>query len=863
MIIKKKLTKLSLLSKTFIIFKKFIFLLGLSSFLFIISIITYYYSSNLQKKYTVKALIMNVNDKILDKYIGFNIRNTAKYFEILNLSLFKNFEKTNLEKVYLKMNQKTIFGLEIQRKIKSENNGALGNENKLKLPATIYYNGEKIDIKIRTKGTRLAHYADKDQTSYKIDIKGKKRLWGMDKFSFQKPITRNYTYEYLFHNLLGHVGLANIKYFFVNLFINDQDLGIYAVEESFSKELIERQKRRNGPIFSTKDELGEIFPNIAFELYSENFWKKENPKLISNLFSILNNIKTSKFHVNDYLDIDKWAKYFAMMDLTGGYHGSLSKSVKFYYNPTTALFEPIGYDLHKGAGIFNNFIIMDFLQDETSKTKTACSFICVHKEWFLKFLKKENSEINSKFITRYIQYLKEYSEEDFVNNFLNKYEKDLSNYNLEIYKDYPKSDIVRWKGAGFFVYDENYFLDRAKLIRSRINMISLNDIDISLKNNTLYYQDYASSRFSIEGQTAECASPKDIKFFFFAGVMKIDMVTTCKKIILKDHNGNSRTIDLKNNFTSNADEKIYTKNFFGSLDDLQNITKISNTEYIANGNLNIKKNTLIKKNEKFTLNKDKEINISEDAILFIEGEIIFLNDYKKYTKIFSSDGTGSLIFNNNNFEIKNIIFENLSKPNLDNYILYGGVNFINTNLVLENIIVKNSNNEDGMNIINSKSKISNIYFNNIIADALDVDFGELNFKNIICEQINNDCLDISGANVYGDNLTAYDVSDKGISAGENANVKIKNINLTNNHVALAIKDGSTASFSNITFTNNNYDMALFNKKKEFTKPKLSIDSLNILNKNKIVQSKETTLLIDNVNYYGLMKDSKINSMIYQ
>ena len=862
MIIKKKLNNLFLIKKFFIFLKRFVFFLGLTSLLFIMIVISYYYSSNLQKKYSVKALIMEVNDKVLDKYIGFNIRNVGEYFEIFNLSLFDNFQETSLDKVYLEMGQKTILGLEVQRKIKSENNGELGEENKKTLPAKIYYNDEKINIDIRTKGVRLAHYADKNQTSYKIDIKGNKRLWGMEEFSFQKPITRNYTYEYLFHELLGHVGLANIKYFFINLYLNNQDLGVYAVEESFSKELVERQNRRNGPIFSTKDELGELFPNIAFELHSENYWKKEHPKLISNLFSILNNIKMSKFHINDYFDIDKWAKYFAIIDLTGGYHGSLAKSVKFYYNPTTAVFEPIGYDLHKGAGIFDNFILMDFLQDETSESKISCSWICPHKEWFLIFLKKKNGELNNEFILKYIKYLKEYSNEIFVSNFLNKYEKDLSNYNLEIYKDFPKSDIVRWKGAGFFVYDDSYLLDRAKLINQRINAINLNDIDISLKNNTLYYQDYASSNFLIEGQTSDCSFPKDEKSLFFAGVMKIEMTSSCKKIILKDNNDNIRMIELKNNFTSNAEEKIYDKKDFQRLKDLKSITKISNNEYIANVNLDIMKNILIKSNEKFTIGKDTEINISNNAVLFIEGEIIFLNDEKQYTKIYSMDGTGSLIFNNNNYEIKNIIFQNLSKPNLENYILYGGVNFINSNLTLKNIIVKNSNNEDGINIINSKSTISNIHFKNIIADALDVDFGDLNFKNISCEQINNDCLDISGANVFGENLTAIDVSDKGISAGEKASLTIKNINLFKNYVALAIKDGSIANLSDITLKDNKYDIALFNKKKEFNKPKLSLNNLNILNKNKIIQSKGTNLLIDNISHHGLMKDSKINSIIY-
>ena len=234
--------------------------------------------------------------------------------------------------------------------------GELPKKNSGTFPAQISYNGENYNVKIRTKGVRNIHWRKKDKTSYKIDIRGDKRLWGLEEFSLQKPITRNHTYEFIFHELLGYVDLINIKYFLVNLFLNDQDLGVYTVEESFSKELIERQKRRNGPIFGLSEELGEYYPNVRYELYSENFWINNFPKLTSDLFSTLNNIKSGNFDINDHFDIDKWAKYFAIIDLTGAYHGSLSKSVKSYYNPTTGLFEPIGYDLHKGAGIFEGFM---------------------------------------------------------------------------------------------------------------------------------------------------------------------------------------------------------------------------------------------------------------------------------------------------------------------------------------------------------------------------------------------------------------------------------------------------------------------------------------------------------------------------
>ena len=142
-----------------------------------------------------------------------------------------------------------------------------------------------------------------------------------------------------------------------------------------------KDKKRNGPIFGLSEELGEYFPNVKFDLYSENFWINEHPQLVENLFSVLNNLKNDKDIINNYFDLDKWAKYFAIIDLAGSYHGLLSKSVKFYYNPTTGLFEPIGYDIHKGAGIFDNFIILDFYRRPNQIVHT---YVCI-KNGFLNF----------------------------------------------------------------------------------------------------------------------------------------------------------------------------------------------------------------------------------------------------------------------------------------------------------------------------------------------------------------------------------------------------------------------------------------------------------------------------------------------
>ena len=87
MILKKKLVKLKFLPKLLDITKKIVFFFGILSILFTALVISFYYSSNMSQKFTLIGFTMKVNDKILDKYMGFNIRKIPNYFEILSNSL--------------------------------------------------------------------------------------------------------------------------------------------------------------------------------------------------------------------------------------------------------------------------------------------------------------------------------------------------------------------------------------------------------------------------------------------------------------------------------------------------------------------------------------------------------------------------------------------------------------------------------------------------------------------------------------------------------------------------------------------------------------------------------------------------------
>ena len=852
MLIKKKFLDFRYLFFIKYLFTKFLFGLGFIFFIIIISSITYYFSSGINDNHSPKSFIIKVNNKILDPYLGVDILKYDSYFNLVKIKIKNLFIKPEVEKLSLKVTQKTILQIENQRKIKKENGGILPAEFFNMYPLEILNKGEKYKAKIRMKGVRAIHWKDKRASSYKIDLIGDNRLWGMEEFSVQKPITKNYVYEFLFHKLLSKTNNLHLKYFPIKLNFNDEDRGVYAVEESFSKELLERQKKRNGPIFSLNEDIGEWYPNVNYEIYSDSYWLREYPKLTESAFSILNQIKENEnLDIGDHFDINKWASYFAVIDLLGAYHGSLSKSVRLYFNPTSSKFEPIGYDAHLGAGKFDNFIFADFLQESSPN----CIYICEESEWYFKFFKLKNGELNSNFIEKYVYYLGLYSSDDFINKFLEENNKEIQKFNLLVYSENSKVDKIYHEGLGPYIYNNQIIFNRAKLIKERINSIDSNNFKISLKNNKLFFKDNNSS-FPVKIIATKCDDNTD-RSFYLAGNMTINWNNGCKEILIGKNN---ISYFLDEDITMSKKKLINISEDFVNLATYPGVEEKSENTFLITKNLILNKNFYIKKNQNFLISENVVIELLNNSILFIKGNIKFEGTKEKKITI-KSDSFGSIIFENNNVEIKNTSFENLGYPKIDRYTFFGGLNFINSNAVLENVIIKNSKSEDAINLVNSNVSIKNITLKNIQSDAIDIDFGLVKFTKIFCLEIGNDCIDISGAKVDGTTLMIDKTLDKGLSIGESSNVKIKDLIIQNSNVAIAVKDGSNSFIKNFKSLNNEYDIALFNKKKEYDNPSLNVKNFQ-KNEKKILQSKKSTLIIDDNIILGKQTNSYINSILY-
>jgi len=801
----------------------------------ILVIFIYYSNSGMKKNFPPSKLIEKIDTIIFNKYTGFSLLEIDDYIFIKLKSFKYLFTNNNLENVQISINQQNLYKLELERKSKL-------NDKFFKFTifadARVKKEEEIFRIKMRLKGDRNIHWDNKDQSSYKIDLKGEKRLWGLEEFSVQKPITRNYIYEFIFHKLLEYNNLISLKYFFINLSVNDTKQGIYAVEEGFSKELIERNKKRNGPIFGLNEDDGVQYPNVFYDLYSKNYWLDNYPDLTKKAFAKLNQIKSNEAELSEFFDLEKWAKFFAVVDYSNALHGSLSKSVKLFYNPASGKFEPIGFDGHYyELNPANNFLILDFL----NPNNTNCNHICYDRAWYNKFLKDNDGNINNKFIDLYLKELKNISSNNFLSNFEKKYKKDINFYNSQFFSEKSNKDRGLYKGLGYFIYDNEYLKKRKEYIQKRLKLLGdEKNLKISLDNNKIKL--FSKNKNEIKEIRVNCNDGKILKDYIYPdGFIKFNK--KCDYLIDDRRLNIAEKVDLNSNF-----QKI---NFY-DLTNGKDLSLIGNKYYLES-DLIINKNILFPENKELIINKGVKIFFKKEAIFSSKGSITF-NGTENEPIIINGNKVGSIILSDNKYNIKFTELNELSYPKIEDKILYGGINIINSDLKILNLEIKNSLSEDAINIISSISSIDNLIVSNSFSDAIDIDFGKINFEKIHCKNINNDCFDISGSEVFGNYLEANNVRDKGISFGEESIGEINLVNLKKNYLGIAVKDGSDLIVNEGKMIDNTFDVSVFKKKNEFEEARLVLKKSNKSEKLKALIGKD-----NNFTYQELFKINKVNN----
>ena len=137
MIIKKTLNKFPFINLILKFLNRLVQILGSISLLVIILLIFYYFNSGMYERFKPLMMLKKIDKVIIDRYFGFSFFEIDDYFshnlKSLKFILFKN----DLEKITLKINQKNLYNLELQRKNKLE---GLSEKTKKFSRASLNYN---------------------------------------------------------------------------------------------------------------------------------------------------------------------------------------------------------------------------------------------------------------------------------------------------------------------------------------------------------------------------------------------------------------------------------------------------------------------------------------------------------------------------------------------------------------------------------------------------------------------------------------------------------------------------------------------------------------------------------------------------
>ena len=184
----------------------------------------------------------------------------------------------------------------------------------------------------------------------------------------------------------------------------------------------------------------------------------------------------------------------------------------------------------------------------------------------------------------------------------------------------------------------------------------------------------------------------------------------------------------------------------------------------------------------------------------------------------------------------------VAKQRFNEFGLTGCLTFYNVTFENVDVSVSHGACEDSVNLVSSSGTIGNISVEAAFADAIDLDFSEVQIGRVFANLAGNDCLDVSGGIYTFYEAILSDCSDKGISVGENSKMVGKEVIINTAFIGVSSKDYSLLKVEELAIQNVSTCLEAFQKKEEFGGATINIATENC-DRSKITQGKNSTIFL--------------------
>ena len=666
------------------------------------------------------------------------------------------------------------------------------------------------------------------------------------------PRARGYLTDWVATEICKERGLIGLRSDFVDVNINGKSIGLYYMEEKYDKYLLESNRMREGIIFKIR------YPQMSVYGESKLLADPAGKDRLIRFKQLWQAVVAGDIAVEEFFDLEKMAKIYAITDLMKDKHAMSLTNLRLYFNPVTGLAEPIGRE-------------WEYLRKETQtemalfleKPTPASRFHEItERDTLIRLIYDNNT-----FKKHYLKEASELGKEAFLVDFFDRIRPRMNALLKKIYRENP-----------FYKSPESILLDNQKYIRKKLYSDlpemsayyyekDANGLKVFLKNQqdlpvSISHINWADSVNFFPAQETILNSKWKTKvddqnltsFTFPTGFTWSDSMVNELKISYNILGLDSERKEIlvfpwnyKNReaFSKNPVNKASTYQSFDFIKE----EKGSNILRIHKGEWTIDRELIIPSGKELVVNPGVNINIIKDGQIICKSPFNCLGSAEEPITFSSSDSTGKgvlVLSGGKQSLLYHTSFDNLAPPSNDGWKMSGSVTFYESPVDIRNTtFAGNRVGDDCLNIIRSTFEMDHSFFKNTRADAFDCDFCEGLVNNTSFVDIGNDAVDISGTSMRLNNIIIKNVGDKGLSAGEDSEMTVKGVQISDAEIAVTSKDKSLLSIEDIEIIRSTIGITAFQKKSEFGPGNVVIKGLK-MEETKIpyLIEKNSTLTID-------------------
>jgi len=702
--------------------------------------------------------------------------------------------------------------------------------------AEIRYRDETIPVRVRLKGDWLDHLGE-NKWSFRVKTRGDATLMGMRSFSVQSPATRRYLNEWLFLEDLRRADILAPRYSFVNVVVNGDDWGMYALEESFAKELLESQGRREGVIVRYDESLfwqrralyggiGEhwklgvdpiatTFEAPAFAEADEfNTNKVQSDPVLreqsATALGLLRGFQSHQLSPAQVFDVELTGRYLAHTNLWGARHNLAWHNERYYYNPLTAQLEPIGYDALPLEPVYAHFTDLAQYDDLAIMAAYAQEVMRISQPEYLEELQAAYAD---EFEWYYAALVREFD----PGHLKPPWDTLAERQEMLVSALHPPQTVYAYQ-----VNNNPYSttVEVGNILRYPVvlQQVRVADRAADVQPDWISESDYALLHREAEPavvlRRVEGAVPRYITLHIPATVIHqlsptdTLLYSNTLQIVTNLYGVEDQVIvDVRRDYPDALSapvlpvqpsvEEALVRYPFLAPSDQPGFLELRPGDWQVEGDLVLPDGFGLWATQSVTLTFDRE------GIFFANGPLLLHGPDGGGIHFGPQDDywAGLIVLQagpDQTSRLHNVEIRATAGISRDGWITTGGVTFYESPVVLSDCRLLDSVAEDAINVMRSKFEFLRTEFGNIASDAFDGDFVQGRIEQCAFHDVRGDGIDVSGSQITVQDVNLLRVYDKGISAGEGSVVNVNNVHAADVGIAIASKDMSRVTAQEVS-----------------------------------------------------------------